>query len=105
MVRPLKLAPALTPARNTLASTSTSNVFQSFGLKSVDGGGGNIEVNVVEPAPRPRPGAPPARPAFALAGGAGGWIRSIAPPGRVNGSRPPMRPCVSTVTAAGSDAP
>src|SRR3954463_3315105 len=59
MARPAKLAPAFTPARKTLASTSTSNVFQSFGLNSVGGAGGEIEGKTAGGAPRPAPPPPP----------------------------------------------
>ncbi len=104
MACPEKPVGAFTPARKTLASTSTSNVFQSFGLNAVEAGAGNIDTKAgAGPAARPPPGAPPARPA--VGGGGGGWIRSIAPPERVSGSRLPMRPCASTVTAAGAGGP
>ena len=74
MACPAKPVGAFTPARKTLASTSTSNVFQSFGLNAVEAGAGNIDTKAgAGPAARPPPGAPPARPAL---GGGGGRLDS-----------------------------
>ena len=82
---PAKPTLVLTPTRKTLASTSTSNVFQSFGLKAVDGGRGNIDTNGGWPLPRAPPPGPRRRgpaPAAEAAARFAAW-----PPERVSGSR------------------